>query len=158
TQYIGIYLGGESSPNCEPIVEWADLILAAGPQFTDYTTGGWTALPAREKSIIAQPGFVRFSDLVYTEIGLADFLSALAKKVHANDRTPMEYRQIGGGERATEQITKADSDTPLCRAEMVSQIQKELDGNTTLHVETGDAWFNGMYMRLPKGARFEIEM
>jgi pyruvate decarboxylase/indolepyruvate decarboxylase len=25
-------------------------------------------------------------------------------------------------------------------------------------VETGDAWFNGMYMRLPKSARFEIEM
>ncbi|MGA7368205.1 MAG: thiamine pyrophosphate-binding protein [Nitrososphaeraceae archaeon] len=158
-QYIGIYLGGESSPGCEPIVDWADMILAAGPQFTDYTTDGWTALPTREKSIIAQPRSVRFSDLVYTEIELADFLSALAKKVHANDRTLMEYRQIGGGERATEQTTtKADSDTPLSRAEMVSQIEKDLDGKTTLLVETGDAWFNGMFMRLPKGACFEIEM
>lgn len=159
TQYIGVYLGGESSPDCEPIVDWADLILAAGPQFTDYTTAGWTALPAREKSIIAQPGLVRFLDLAYTGIELADFLSALAKRVHANDRTLMEYRQIGGGKRATEQTTtKADSDTPLSRAEMVSQIEKDLDGKTTLLVETGDAWFNGMYMRLPKGARFEIEM
>jgi len=158
-QYIGIYLGGESSPGCEPIVDWADMILAAGPQFTDYTTDGWTALPTREKSIIAQPRSVRFSDLAYTEIELADFLSALAKKVHANDRTLMEYRQIGGGERATEQTTtKADSDTPLSRAEMVSQIEKDLDGKTTLLVETGDAWFNGMFMRLPKGACFEIEM
>jgi pyruvate decarboxylase len=159
TQYVGIYLGGQSSPDCEPIVDWADLILAAGPQFTDYTTAGWTALPTREKSIIAQPGFVRFSDVEYTGIELADFLSALAKRVLANDRTLMEYRQIGGGERATEKkTTKADSDTPLCRAEMVSQIEKDLDGKTTLLVETGDAWFNGMYMRLPKGARFEIEM
>lgn len=158
TQYIGIYLGGESSSDCEPIVDWADLILAAGPQFTDYTTAGWTALPAREKSIIAQPRVVRFSDSVYTGIELADFLSALAKKVHANDRTLIEYRQIGGGKRTTEQKTRADSDTPLSRAEMVSQIEKDLDGKTTLLVETGDAWFNGMYMRLPKGARFEIEM
>jgi pyruvate decarboxylase/indolepyruvate decarboxylase len=158
TQYIGIYLGDESSPACDPIVEWADLILAAGPQFTDYTTAGWTALPAREKSIIAQPGFVRFSDLIYTEIGLADFLSALAKKVHANDKTLMEYRQIGGGERVTKQTTKSDYDTPLSRSEMVSQIEKDLDGKTTLLVETGDAWFNGIYMRLPRGARFEIEM
>jgi pyruvate decarboxylase len=158
TQYIGIYLGAESSPDCEPIVDWADLILAAGPQFTDYTTAGWTALPTREKSIIAQPGFVRFSDLEYTGIELADFLSALAKRVHANDRTLMEYRQIGGGQRSAEQTTKADSDTPLSRAEMVSQIEKDLDGKTTLLVETGDAWFNGMYMRLPKGAHFEIEM
>jgi pyruvate decarboxylase/indolepyruvate decarboxylase len=28
----------------------------------------------------------------------------------------------------------------------------------TLLVETGDSWFNGMYLRLPAGARFEIEM
>lgn len=158
TQFIGVYLGGESSANCEPIVDWADLILAAGPQFTDYTTAGWTALPTREKSIVVQPGLVHFSDLAYTGVELADFLSALAKRVHANDRTLMEYRQIGGGERATDQTSNADSDTPLSRAEMVGQIEKDLDGNTTLLVETGDAWFNGMYMRLPKGARFEIEM
>jgi pyruvate decarboxylase len=101
---------------------------------------------------------VHFSDLAYTGVELADFLSALAKRVHANDKTLMEYRQIGGGERATDQTSNADSDTPLSRAEMVGQIEKDLDGNTTLLVETGDAWFNGMYMRLPKGARFEIEM
>jgi pyruvate decarboxylase/indolepyruvate decarboxylase len=41
---------------------------------------------------------------------------------------------------------------------MVRQIQNDIDGKTTLLVETGDAWFNGMYMRLPGGARFEIEM
>jgi pyruvate decarboxylase len=158
TQFIGVYLGGESSANCEPIVDWADLILAAGPQFTDYTTADWTALPTSEKSIEVQPGLVRFSDLAYTGVELADFLSALAKRVHANDKTLMEYRQIGGGERATDQTSNADSDTPLSRAEMVGQIETDLDGNTTLLVETGDAWFNGMYMRLPKGARFEIEM
>lgn len=157
-QYIGIYLGGESSPYCEPIVDWADLILAAGPQFTDYTTEGWTALPRREKLITAQPRSVQFSDSQYTGIELADFLSALARKVRKNDTTLIEYRRIGGGKRATGQTTKANSDTPLTRAELVRQIEKDLDGKTTLLIETGDAWFNGMYMRLPKGARFEIEM
>jgi pyruvate decarboxylase/indolepyruvate decarboxylase len=157
-QYIGIYLGGESSPYCESIVDWADLILTAGPHFTDYTTEGWTALPARERLITAQPRSVQFSDLEYTGIELADFLSALAKKVQKNDITLIEYRRLGGeGEKATGQTTNADSDTPLTRAEMVRWIEF-LDGKTTLLVETGDAWFNGMYMRLPKGARFEIEM
>ncbi len=42
--------------------------------------------------------------------------------------------------------------------EMCRQIQNDLDAKTTLLVETGDAWFNGMYMHLPGGARFEIEM
>ena len=38
------------------------------------------------------------------------------------------------------------------------QIQEHLDGQTTLLVESGDAWFDGMDMELPNGARLEIEM
>jgi pyruvate decarboxylase/indolepyruvate decarboxylase len=41
---------------------------------------------------------------------------------------------------------------------MVRQIQDDLDTRTTLLVESGDSWFNAMYMHLPEGARFEIEM
>jgi indolepyruvate decarboxylase len=41
---------------------------------------------------------------------------------------------------------------------MCRQIQEIIDPNTTLLVETGDSWFNGLNMRLPDGARFEIEM
>jgi pyruvate decarboxylase len=32
-QYIGTYWGPVSSPGCEPVLDWADLILAAGPLF-----------------------------------------------------------------------------------------------------------------------------
>jgi pyruvate decarboxylase len=157
-QFIGVYLGSESSPDCEPIVDWADLIIAGGPEFTDYTTEGWNALPSRQKSIIAQPGYVQFSDSEFTGVELADFLFALSKKVQKNDATLAEYHRVGGGEMKMIQPLKAESDAPLRRAEMVSLIEKDLDENTTLIVETGDAWFNGMYMHLPKGARFEIEM
>ena len=41
---------------------------------------------------------------------------------------------------------------------MWRQIEHDLDSKTTLLVETGDSWLNGMYTRLPGGARFEIEM
>ena len=156
-QFIGIYFGGESSPDCESIVSWADLILAGGPMFTDYTTEGWNALPSRQKTIVVQPGYVQFSDSEYTGIELADFLSALAKKVRKNDTTLVEYRRVGGGNK-TAQTPTAESGSPLTRAEMVSLIERDPDEKTTLLVETGDAWFNGMYMRLPKGASFEIEM
>ncbi|MGZ3674433.1 MAG: thiamine pyrophosphate-dependent enzyme, partial [Ktedonobacterales bacterium] len=57
--------------------------------------------------------------------------------------TPAEYR---------------DANAPLKAVEMARQIQHDLDARTTLLVETGDAWFEGEYMRLPNGARFEIEM
>jgi pyruvate decarboxylase len=41
---------------------------------------------------------------------------------------------------------------------MCRQIQALIDPNTTVLVETGDSWFNGLKMSLPDGAKFEIEM
>ncbi|MGD6809140.1 MAG: alpha-keto acid decarboxylase family protein [Candidatus Bathyarchaeia archaeon] len=156
-QFVGVYLGAESSADCEPVVDWSDLIIAGGPQFTDYTTEGWTALPSRQKMIKAELGFVQFSDSEYTGIEMADFFSALAKKVKKNDATLLEYHRLCGKEKTSSSFL-SESDSPLTRAEMVSQIENDLDENTTLLVETGDAWFNGLYMRLTKGAKFEIEM
>ena len=44
------------------------------------------------------------------------------------------------------------------RAEVVRQIRPMVTPSTTVIVETGDSWFNGMKLKLPAGARFEIEM
>jgi indolepyruvate decarboxylase len=41
---------------------------------------------------------------------------------------------------------------------MIRQIRPLVTADTTVIVETGDSWFNGMKLSLPKGARFEIEM
>jgi TPP-dependent 2-oxoacid decarboxylase len=130
--------------------------MVCGPQFTDYTTEGWTAFSFSEKMLVAERRSVRFSDSEYTGIELADFLSALVKKVHSNSTTLLEFTRLGGKGESVAPDMKPD--TPLTRADMVSQIERELDKRTTLLVETGDAWFNGMYMHLPEGASFEIEM
>jgi pyruvate decarboxylase len=156
-QFIGVYWGGVSSPGCEPIVDWADLMVAAGPMFTDYTTSGSTAVPLRERLIRADVRHVHFPQAEYTDVPLAKFLSALAKRVRKNDRTLIQYQR----HRETLGVTdsrETDINTPLTRSELCRQIQNDLDEKTTLLVETGDAWFNGMYMHLPDGARFEIEM
>ena len=60
-QYAGIYWGEVSTPQCQAIVDWADLIVAAGPVFSDYTTVGWSAQPPRQKLISAEPQVVRFA-------------------------------------------------------------------------------------------------
>ena len=54
-QYVGIYWGEVSSPYSQAIVDWADLIVAAGPVFNDYTTVGWSAQPSRQRLISAEP-------------------------------------------------------------------------------------------------------
>jgi pyruvate decarboxylase/indolepyruvate decarboxylase len=163
-QFIGIYWGGVSSPDCEPIVDWADVVLAAGPMFTDYTTVGWTAVPAHKRLIDAGPRSVRYPETEYTDVALGDFLSALARKVKKNDTTLVQYRrearraQAEAEARAEGSGARAHADAPLTRIELFRQIEKTLDEKTTLLVETGDSWFNGMYLHLPAGARFEIEM
>ena len=156
-QFIGIYWGSVSSPGCEAVFREADLIIAAGATYTDYSTVGWTALPEAKKTINAQPGVVAFPDASYTGVELADFLSSLATKVRQNTASLTQYKNDAANEN-NESSQKAASENKLTRIEMIRQIQGELDGQTTLLVESGDAWFDGMYMQLPQEARFEIEM
>jgi pyruvate decarboxylase len=157
-QYAGIYWGEVSSPQSQAIVDWSDLVVAAGPVFNDYTTVGYSALPPRQRLLNAGPRAVRFPDAEYTGVALADFLSDLAKKVQANDATLTQYKRLRGAGSVTVRAKAADPAAPLSRVELWRQIEEELDSNTTLLVETGDSWLNGMYTRLPGGARFEIEM
>jgi pyruvate decarboxylase len=89
-------------------------------------------------------------------VALGEFLRALAKKVRRNDTTLAEYHRIMPTEPA--RTPDADRAGPLTRAELWHQIEADLDAKTTLLVETGDSWLNGMPVRLPGGARFEIEM
>jgi pyruvate decarboxylase len=157
-QYVGIYWGEVSSPQCQAIVDWSDLIVAAGPVFNDYTTVGYSALPPRQRLINAEPRVVRFPDAEYTGVALADFLSDLAKKVQTNDTTLTQYKRLRRTTSAAVSAADADPAAPLSRVELWHQIEQHLDSTTTLLVETGDSWLNGMYTRLPGGARFEIEM
>jgi indolepyruvate decarboxylase len=46
----------------------------------------------------------------------------------------------------------------LTRAELVRQIRPLVTADTTVFAETGDSWFNGMMLKLPHRARFEVEM
>lgn len=155
-QYIGIYWGPTSSPGCEAVIDWADLILAAGPVFSDYTTVGWTGEPPAERLIDVQARGVRFPDAEYTNVAIAEFLAGLTKNVHANDATLTQYHRIVTV--PAEQPAAVDGSAQLTRAELWRQIGQDLDPQSTLLCETGDSWYNGTFTRLPGGARFEIEM
>jgi pyruvate decarboxylase len=155
-QYIGVYWGPASSPGCETVLDWADLILAAGPVFNDYTTAGWTAEPPAERMISASARDVRFPDAEYAGVAMADFLAALAKNVQRNDATLTHYHDTTNV--PAEQPPGIDPSAELTRAELWHQIERDLDPKSTLLVEGGDSWFNGVLTPLPAGARFEIEM
>lgn len=154
-QFIGIYLGAASSPGCEEVFDWADVVLAAGPLFTDYTTMGWTAQPAEGRLIQVDTDRVRVGSTTFVGVYLRDFLGELAKVVKPNPATLVEYQRMKAEDTKP---PVAAPDAPLTRVEMCRQIQDVINADTTLLVETGDSWFNGLNMNLPDGARFEIEM
>lgn len=155
SNYIGTYWGPVSSPGTAEIVESANIYLFAGPRFTDYTTCGFTMLINHDKTIYAGPDFVRLPNVTYNHVMLKDFLEELAKAIKPNNASLIAYERIKQ-EFAPEPPVKKDD--ILTTRRLFVQVQEMLDENTTVLVETGDSWFNGIKLKLPEGAKFEIQM
>jgi indolepyruvate decarboxylase len=154
-QFVGIYWGEISTPSAQTIVDWSDGVVCIGTIFNDYSTVGWTAMPSGPDVLTADQRRVYMAGHDFTRVHLRDFLLALARKVEKRDATMVEYRRIRSEPPAE---VEAEPDAKLMRAEIVRQVRQLITSETTLLVETGDSWFNGMMMKLPNGARFEIEM
>ena len=91
----------------------------------------------------------------FGRVHLRDFLSGLASKVQKRPATMIEYQRIRSDLHSQQ---PAKPDAKLKRTEIFRQVQSLLTADTTVLAETGDSWFNGMALKLPGGARFEIEM
>ncbi|MCJ1351017.1 MAG: hypothetical protein MMC33_000999 [Icmadophila ericetorum] len=154
-QFVGVYWGEISTLGADSMIDWSDGILCAGTVFTDYSTVGWTALPAGERVLTADFDHVSGLGVDFSRVRLADFLSGLAKRVVRNDTTMVEYGRLRPEPR---QVRTAESKAQLNRSEVARQVQLMLTAQTTLFAETGDSWFNGIQMNLPAGGKFEIEM
>jgi indolepyruvate decarboxylase len=152
-QYVGTYWGEISSLGAREIVDWSDAVICIGTLFNDYSTVGWTAMPTA--AITADQHRVQMEGRDFSRIRLRDFLSALTNVVEKRDATMIEYRRIRS-EPASEMPAKPD--TKLVRAEVVRQMRPLVTADTTVIAETGDSWFNGLALKLPRGARFEVEM
>ena len=154
-QFAGIYWGEISTPGAREIVDWSDAVVCVGALFNDYSTVGWTAMPTGAGVLTADTNRVHFEGHDFSRIHLRDFLAALARTVEKRDATMVEFERIRS-ERPMEKAAKPDA--KLMRAEIVRQIRPLITSNTTVIAETGDSWFNGLQLKLPGGARFEIEM
>lgn len=154
-QFAGIYWGGVSAPGAREIVDWSDSVVCIGTIFNDYSTVGWTAMPSGAGVLTADQNRVCLAGQDFGRIHLRDFLSGLARKLQKRDATMVEYRRIRARPE-TEHPAKRDG--KVMRTEIFRQVQALVTADTTVIAETGDSWFNGMGMKLPGGARFEIEM
>lgn len=155
SNYMGIYWGSVGSPGCGQIVSSADIGLYAGTTFSDYSTVGHSALINPAKMILARPHSVVMPGRTYNDVSLAEFLEALASKLTPNDGSLVAFRRIAE-EKPTHR--RGSPDDQLTTRALFDRVQSMLSANTAVIAETGDSWFNGMQLDLPKGARFEIQM
>ena len=153
--YIGISWGPVGSPGCSEIVESSDLGLYAGALFTDYTTTGHSALTSPSRMIQVQPDCVVFPRQSYSDVTMADFLTALAPRLNRNESSIAAYRRIA---EDVQPGAMGGEDDPLTTQHLFARIQQLVDGDSCIIAETGDSWFNGIQIDLPSECGFEIQM
>jgi TPP-dependent 2-oxoacid decarboxylase len=154
--FIGTYWPDVSSPpSCSAIVESSDCQIMTGVQLTDYTTTGRADLYKKDSSIKIGKNSISMPEGYFANVQMSDFLAAWATKVAKNDDSMQEFLRL----KVDSPIIPAAAPTDkLSLKELRRQIQAILTGDTTLLIETGDSWFNGQLMHLPKGAQYHVQM
>ncbi|KAE9594947.1 Pyruvate decarboxylase 1 [Lupinus albus] len=154
--FIGTYWGAVSTSFCGEIVESADAYVFVGPIFNDYSSVGYSLLIKKEKAIIVQPNRVTIADgPSFGCIFMADFLTALSKKLKRNTTAVENYRRIFVPQGLP---LKLEKDEPIRVNVLFKHIQGLLSGDTAVIAETGDSWFNCLKLRLPENCGYEFQM
>jgi pyruvate decarboxylase len=153
--FIGTYWSEVSSPNCSEIIESSDCQLLVGVQQTDYTTTGWTALYKMDAAINIGIDQVSMPEGVFSRVYMADFLNALVSKVSKKEASMQEFLRY---KEPIAPVPIAAATDVLNLRELRRQIQGMIHSETSLILETGDSWFNGQDMHLPKGASYHVQM
>ncbi|KAK4759302.1 hypothetical protein SAY87_022433 [Trapa incisa] len=154
--FIGTYWGAVSTAFCGEIVESADAYIFVGPIFNDYSSVGYSLLIKKEKAVIVQPNRVTIGNgPSFGWVFMADFLSALAKKLKKNTTAFENYQRIF---IPPGMPLKYEKDEPLRGNILFKHIQEMLNGCTAVIAETGDSWFNCQKLRLPENCGYEFQM
>ena len=154
--FMGIYWGPVSSANCEAVVESSDLYFFIGPNFNDYTTVGHVCNINYNKAIILDEGKIFVRDQVYTGVSMLDFLQGIKGLLKVNRASIETYHRIKAN--VIQQDSPSNLDKPVSTRFLFEQIQKFITKEHAILAETGDSWFNGLNLKLPKGCQFEIQM
>ncbi|KAJ1399795.1 thiamine diphosphate-binding protein, partial [Ochromonadaceae sp. CCMP2298] len=173
--YMGCYWAGISSRHCQGIVESADLRIFAGSVLSDISTVGWTALLTPEKTVYLDlssvhiPGGGGVKGGRYPLAPLRQVLSMLALRTEGVTKpVSLQYfhRYAVPAVPRVRAVSFADITAakdqelaaPLSLRFLLSQLQESLAGVASVVVETGDSWFIGQKLHLPRGTRFHIQM
>lgn len=148
-QYIGVYSGGLSEPQCQRYVENSDCIIMLGAFITDVFLGVFTAKLDRSKCILATTektriGFHGYDHIVFKEFleGLRD--AAIVPKKPVSIAKPAEAKPL----------TAKEHDEPLDIESFFRIVELTMKEGSTVVCDTGDALMGAMDLRTSKRNNF----
>ncbi|KAB2029442.1 hypothetical protein ES319_D05G164000v1 [Gossypium barbadense] len=127
-----------------------------GAVSTSFFSVGYSLLIKKDKAIIVQPNRVTIGNgPSFGWVFMADFLSALAKKLKKNTTAVENYRRIFVPPGMP---LKHGNDEPLRVNVLFKHIQDMLSKDSAVIAETGDSWFNCQKLHLPENCGYEFQM
>ncbi len=118
--YLGTYVGAVSAEPVRAAIEDSDVVVLAGVQFTDLTSGFFSQRLADERTIAVDPHEVRVGTQTFSPIAMADALAVLAdlvreraaSRVATGDGTAGAVERDGPGTAGSDGPGTVGSDGP----------------------------------------------
>jgi indolepyruvate decarboxylase len=148
--YIGIYEGAMGRAEVTQFVEESDCVLLLGAFMTDINLGIYTAKLDVKNCIYATSEMLQISYAQYPNMPLGDFLERMirAKPTPAARTIPADLRV-----KEPEPLA-IQADQPLRISRMIHRINSELDDQTIVIADIGDALFSASELVVHERADF----
>jgi alpha-keto-acid decarboxylase len=146
--YLGSYLGAASAPAVREAVEESDLLVLAGVQFTDLTSGFFSQRIDDARTVEIRGEHSRIGDADYRPLAMTDALDAVADAVAAASgrfRAPAVPVPAGAD---------AASSGPLSQAALWREVTAFLRDGDTVLADQGTSFYGMAGERLPHGVVF----
>lgn len=148
--YLGSYLGAAGDPAVRAGVEDADLLVMAGVQFTDLTSGFFSQRIDPDRTIEIRSEHARVGDEDFRPLSMRDALDALAVEVGARaDRFRADAATV-----MAPSLTSESDDGPLSQAALWHEVAAFLRDGDTVLADQGTSFYGMAGERLPHGIVF----
>jgi indolepyruvate decarboxylase len=145
--YQGVYIGHASHPDIRRRVREADLVLSLGNPLTDIDLGASKPEVPAERSVRAVGRRVEISHHQYVDVGVRDFVEALAQERLPDFGEEVAYCDNLKRSARNDEERRAK---PLTVNDLLVEVNDFLARHGSYHVvaESGDMLFGGLEMRV----------
>lgn len=148
--YLGSYLGAASAPAVREVIEGADILVMAGVQFTDLTSGFFTQRIDPDRTVEVRGEYARIGDEEFAPLAMTEALDAIADVLAAGDG---RFRAASASE-ASHPAHPDDSGDALSQAALWREVTAFLREGDTVLADQGTAFYGMAGHRLPHGVVF----